>query len=256
MKEHSTKRKRWIIGLVLVLLLILWAVRWDVKVVRYSIENEKLTSEVKLCFISDLHSEEKDILGIIEKEKVDYVLLGGDIFDDVREEEGAIKLLQGLKGYRVFYVSGNHEYWSGRMDHFKEVLRDYGVTILSNEKIDLGGIVLTGYEDPEAGLPPFKGTVDKNRFELLLSHRPERFDEYVASGYDLILSGHAHGGQWIFPFINGVYAPDQGFFPKLAGGMVKKGPVTMITGRGLATQSTRVPRLFNRPELLFITLKP
>jgi predicted MPP superfamily phosphohydrolase len=93
-------------------------------------------------------------------------------------------------------------------------------------------------------------------FTVLLSHRPEEFDRYVACGFDLVLCGHAHGGQWRIPgVLNGLFAPDQGIFPRYAGGRYDRDGTTMIVSRGLARESTLVPRIFNPPELVIVTIK-
>ncbi|MBP5669242.1 MAG: metallophosphoesterase [Lachnospiraceae bacterium] len=92
-------------------------------------------------------------------------------------------------------------------------------------------------------------------YTVLLSHRPESFEAYVNKGVDLALAGHAHGGQWRIPFlINGMFAPDQGLFPKYAGGRYEKYGTTMIVSRGLARESTILPRFCNPPELVIIDL--
>ncbi|MDE5792514.1 MAG: metallophosphoesterase, partial [Oscillospiraceae bacterium] len=97
---------------------------------------------------------------------------------------------------------------------------------------------------------------NNNNYKILLSHRPELFEDYVTANFDLVLAGHAHGGQWRIPVIlNGLYAPDQGLFPKFAGGFYQKENTTMIVSRGLARESTRIPRIYNQPELVVIDLE-
>ena len=93
---------------------------------------------------------------------------------------------------------------------------------------------------------------------MLLSHRPERVEDYLAYDFDLVLSGHAHGGQWRLPgLVNGLLAPDQGFFPAYAGGLYRLDENTdLVVSRGLARESTRVPRIFNPPELVIIDVTP
>ena len=95
------------------------------------------------------------------------------------------------------------------------------------------------------------------RYTILLTHRPEQPELYTLLGFDLVLAGHAHGGQWRIPgVLNGLYAPDQGLFPRYAGGRYELDGTVMIVSRGLARESTRVPRFYNRPELVMIELKP
>jgi predicted MPP superfamily phosphohydrolase len=90
-----------------------------------------------------------------------------------------------------------------------------------------------------------------------MSHRPERMEELSVLKPDLVVAGHAHGGQWRVPFIfeNGLMAPDQGFFPMYTNGEYFFGETELIVSRGLARETTRIPRVFNRPEIVIITLE-
>ncbi len=90
---------------------------------------------------------------------------------------------------------------------------------------------------------------------MLLVHRPENYADYRKYAFDLVLCGHAHGGQWRIPgILNGLYAPSQGLFPKYAGGYYNEESVPMIVSRGLARESTIVPRFYNPPELVIVDL--
>ena len=92
---------------------------------------------------------------------------------------------------------------------------------------------------------------------VLLAHRPENIKCYLQYPFDLIVSGHAHGGQWRIPgLLNGLYAPHQGLFPRYAGGRYDFDGATFLVSRGLARESTRVPRIFNRPELVIVDILP
>lgn len=92
-------------------------------------------------------------------------------------------------------------------------------------------------------------------YTILLTHRPERLDVYCQYGFDLVLAGHAHGGQWRIPgIVNGLWAPNQRLFPAYAGGRYEQNGTTMIVSRGLARESTWLPRWYNRPELVIIDL--
>ena len=90
-------------------------------------------------------------------------------------------------------------------------------------------------------------------FQLLLSHRPEFMDMYVRYDIDLVLSGHAHGGQFRLPFLGGLYAPSQGFFPKYDAGLFEEENTKMIVSRGIGNSAFPL-RFNNRPELVLITL--
>ena len=97
---------------------------------------------------------------------------------------------------------------------------------------------------------------DTGAYTILLAHRPEYYETYCNYSFDLVLCGHAHGGQWRIPYlINGLYAPNQGIFPKYAGGRYDGDKTTMIVSRGLDIETTWVPRIFNRPELVIIDLQ-
>ena len=90
-------------------------------------------------------------------------------------------------------------------------------------------------------------------FTVLLSHRPEELENYSVSGADLVLTGHAHGGQFRIPKIGPVYVPNQGFFPPLAQGVHQCGKTTMVISRGLGN-SAFPQRIFNRPEIVRVVL--
>ena len=130
--------------------------------------------------------------------------------------------------------------------------------------VDGQTIQLCGVDDPAAGEAVWRAQLaraaaqaDPDLFTILLTHRPERVEAYRGRGFDLILAGHAHGGQWRLPgVVNGLLAPDQGLFPPYAGGRYELEGGTLIVSRGLARESTRVPRVFNRPELVIIDVTP
>ena len=92
-----------------------------------------------------------------------------------------------------------------------------------------------------------------NVFTVLLSHRPELFYEYVCAGAELVLSGHAHGGQFRIPFIGGVYAPHQGILPEYDAGLYTEGDTNMYVSRGIGNSDFPI-RINNRPEIVFIEL--
>ena len=103
---------------------------------------------------------------------------------------------------------------------------------------------------------PLYKIADDRQNKILLAHMPQYIDNYAAAGYGLVLSGHAHGGQWQIPFLNrGIYAPGQGLFPKYTSGLHKKGDTVMIISRGLGNSEFPI-RLFNRPELVLVEVLP
>lgn len=260
---------------------------WNaLRVVRYEVATEGVKEPVRIALVTDLHScaygrEEKDLLDAVDGEAPDLVLLGGDIFDDVLPDDNAETFLRGISGrYPAWYVTGNHEYWSGEAAFARKmaILGDCGIALLRGETkiISIKGtrIALSGADDPvawayewAAGGRKDGGYKEQVRrlareagdadVKLLLTHRPEQEELYAECGFDIVLAGHAHGGQWRIPgILNGLYAPNQGFFPKYAGGMYDVDGTVMIVSRGLARESTRVPRFYNRPELAVVDLTP
>lgn len=106
-------------------------------------------------------------------------------------------------------------------------------------------------------LKNIESSIKQEYYTILLSHRPELINDYLDYSSDLILSGHAHGGQWRIPFlVNGVFAPGEGTFPEFAGGLYSFEQTSFIVSRGLARETTWVPRIFNRPELVIINIAP
>ena len=238
---------------------------------------------VRLVLITDLHSCSygkgmKKLIDAVAGQEPDVILLGGDIFDDRQPDGNTERFLAGIGGSApCFYVTGNHEYWSGA-DAFERkmaVLDRYGIVRLSGTgaRIEVGGVCLAicGVDDPcawtgtlteevpegfRAQLASASALCEEEDIRILLSHRPELFDLYCREGFDLVLAGHAHGGQWRIPgLLNGLYAPNQGFFPEYAGGRYERDGTVMIVSRGLARETTRIPRYWNPPELVVIDLK-
>lgn len=274
------KKRKFIFFIVLILVCIL-AFAFDVrlKTVAYNVKSPKINNEIKLTLVTDLHScyygeNQTKLLVQIEKYQPDVVLLGGDIFDDVLDDNNAKVFVDALaQKYKTYYVSGNHEWWSKRMDNMFEYLTDKGIVVLrgNTDVIKIGENIITvsGIDDPEVNvydsnykaweeqLKEAGEKADENTFNLLLAHRPESAEKYFEYDFDAVLSGHAHGGQFRIPFIlNGLYAPNQGLLPELAGGMYDFDRRKLIVSRGLSRESTRIPRIFNRPELVFVNLMP
>ena len=254
------------------------------KVVTYPVNAEGVPGKVRAALITDLHScaygeGQRELLDAVDAQKPDLVLLGGDIFDDDLRDDNALTFLKSVSGkYPCAYVTGNHEYWSGE-EKFRErmkALEDLGIPRLSGGKagFEIKGTRLTvlGVDDPyawkgrkgfteyasgsfEEQLREAAALREEGAFTILLTHRPEKLDLYAAYGFDLVLAGHAHGGQIRVPgLINGLWAPDQGAFPALAGGRYERDGTVMIVSRGLARESTFIPRLYDRPDLVIVDI--
>lgn len=255
--------------------LLVWAgLDSQLTVREYTIESGKVDGPVRLALLTDLHccyygEGQRELLDAVAAQQPDLVVLSGDIVDDETRmpEERALATVEALaEQWPVYYVTGNHEFWSGRVDEIKAELRQCGAVILEGESalVTAAGqtIQICGVDDPNVGerawqaqLETVTAALEEDVFSVLLTHRPERVEDYTGRGFDLVLAGHAHGGQWRLPgLINGLIAPNQGIFPQYAGGEYDLEGTTLIVSRGLARESTRVPRFYNPPELVIIEL--
>lgn len=246
---------------------------------RYNITTEKLGpgQNVRIVLIADLHSSiygenQQDLVDLVKKQEPDLIALTGDIADDKVPHAGTEMFLAGIRGTApVFYVTGNHECWTFRVDEIKDMIRGYGVTVLEQSwtalTVNGAELIICGVDDPYIELiddddrsweqmmhDAFDGLDDVPGYRILLAHRPERFRTYQRFGFDLVLSGHAHGGQVRIPFIlNGLYAPGQGWFPRYAGGVYRHGDMMQVVSRGLS-YNEKLPRIFNPPEVVVIDI--
>ena len=273
------RKKHWWILPVLAILVALALIALDERLIlrTYTVASPKLTAEVRLAVVTDFHSSDNadDVVAMVASCAPDAVLMVGDLFDDDianRPTERTLSLMRQLSAqYPCYYVSGNHEAWTGEMDALYQQTEEAGVTVLRmssgvltvrGQRIALCGVpdpyemVLSGAPDTEEQLRQALEDVDSADFTVLLAHRPELLAKYAQFPLDLVVSGHAHGGQVRIPgVLNGLYAPNQGWFPKLAGGAYTQDGTTLIVSRGLAVR-TRLPRIFNRPEVVLVRCVP
>lgn len=270
------RRTRWITcGVALALGAI--ALRQDLQVTRDCVHSEKVSGIVRLALVTDLHSTwygagQAGLLDAIAREKPDAVLLAGDIVDDQRPLAAAKAFLQAAAAaYPVYYVLGNHEFRIKEPAAVKAWARSLGVTVLEGTEQVLSAagqdILVCGVDDP-AGYGGVQSDAWRQQFDavcalaqasqaytVLLSHRPEWADLYTAAPFDLVVSGHAHGGQVRIPYLlPGLIAPGQGLFPQYAGGVYALGRSALVVSRGLCRNG--IPRVFNRPELVIIDVTP
>jgi len=253
--------------LIVVLLVIVGLYAWGfaLKTENYSVHSEKISS-LKIVFISDLHNcsyggkDQSGIFKEIENAEPDLVLFGGDVIDHVNGTENALTLMKmTAENYPCAYSAGNHETYRDDLDDFYKDVKNLGISVLddtytdfeiNNHKIRIYGIIDSQYSQ----ITP-KTTNDY--YNILLLHEPQQYAPYTKS-FDLILSGHAHGGQWRIPVIleQGLYIPDQGLFPEYTNGQYEYDNCTHIISRGLARplRMIFIPRIFNRPELSVIDI--
>ena len=280
-----TKKRRSIIVAVLLLIAILSGVLiyedTNIELNTYDITSGDLSTEFdgyRIAHISDFHNaifseDNSKLIDMLKEAKPDIIAITGDIIDSRRTDidvsfafvEEVIEIAP------CYYVTGNHEARvSDEYAALKDKMSEVGVTILENDTLTIeredAFIEIIGLEDPTfsvsgttaeeaevvADVLPKLTTADDN-FTLLLSHKPEFFEIYVENDIDLVLSGHTHAGQFIIPFVGGLIAPGQGFFPELDSGLFEKDDTTMIISRGIGNSIIPL-RINNRPEIILIEL--
>ena len=266
----------------IILVLVVW-IRWGntaLEINEYKIVSNSVPQNFhgfRIAQVSDLHNAEfgegnSKLLELLSQTEPDIIVLTGDLIDS-RNTDIEIALAfarEALKIAPVYYISGNHEARVSEYEGLKMGLAEAGVIVLENQKVEITregeSITLMGIDDPSfqerylfgdaEGVA--KQTIEtlqreSDGYTVLLSHRPELFELYVETGMDLVFSGHAHGGQFRLPFIGGLVAPNQGFFPKYDAGLFSEENTTMIVSRGVG--NSIVPLRFNnRPEIIVVML--
>ena len=248
----------------------------------YKICSEDLPSEFdgfRIVHVSDLHNanfgkDNEKLIDMISEAQPDIIAITGDVVDSRRTDiDISVEFVkQVMKIAPCYYVTGNHEARIGdEYSLLEEKLKKAGVIILDDEVAFIerfGALIeIMGLKDPTFSV---SGTTEmeaetvaeklkslensESCFTLLLSHKPEFFDIYVENDIDLVLSGHAHGGQFRFPFLGGIIAPGQGIFPKYDAGLFEKNSTNMIASRGIGNSIIPL-RINNRPEIILIELQ-
>ncbi len=243
------------------------------KITRYH-----FATDYKIAILSDIHNKVFD-LSLLEKEKVELILIPGDICSEHLSEEAwehadkdkrsiiwkspdiALNLFQELPNIApTFYSIGNHE---SRWNEFDiKIVRESGTVLLDNEYYRFKDMVIGGISSIPKELKEnsdntyiniMEGIIGKMKKEegkkILLLHEPQLYDKYrlQEQPIDLVVSGHAHGGQWRF-FGHGVFAPGQGILPKYTKGFYNG---NLLVSAGM-TNTAPVPRIFNPTEIVIV----
>ena len=246
----------------------------------YKINNCNFNDKIVFALVSDLHGDDpSEIIDILKKMSPDYILAAGDIFEaldenhDAENESGFALLSACTDLAPTFYAPGNHEVggtlsWSPlwKFSYAKEKnysaqsmkrLAETGVYFLDDRFVTYKGIAFAGLgsalinEDKRPKLEFLKDFCALDMPKILICHHPEYYEKYLVDmDIDIIVSGHAHGGQWRF-FGRGVFAPGQGFFPKYTSGVYNN---KLVVSRGLK-RSKKIPRIFNKPEVVKIEVE-
>jgi len=264
----------------IIFLLLLWYFFYhentDLRVTRYYIKDKKINNKFVITQISDFHNNKykklnNKLIYNLKLIKPDIIVITGDFIDSRRTDINAsINFIKEIKEVSpIYYVNGNHESRMEDYELFKEKLIDNDVIVLENDikeiKYKDNNINIIGISDPRFVVDKRdkeKGIIkeelksidyDKYIYTILLTHRPEYINEYSKENINLVLSGHAHGGQINIPFLGPLYAPGQGLFPKYINSMYKVNNTNMIVSCGIGN-SLMPFRINNKPELVIVEL--
>ena len=282
MMKKPNKKTVLIVSVLVILCLGIWILWANIalEVNEYEIVSDRIPEAFagfRIAQVSDLHNKDfgegyGQLLTLLSEINPDIIVVTGDLIDSRQTDlDVALEFAwQAGKIARVYYVSGNHEARVPEYEDLKIGLVKAGVVILENQKVQITregeSITLMGIDDPSFQEDYLFGDSESvarqaiedlqnesDGYTILLSHRPELFDLYVETEMDLVFSGHAHGGQFRLPFIGGLIAPNQGFFPKYDAGLFSEGSTNMIVSRGVGNSIVPV-RFNNRPEIILVTL--
>ncbi len=266
---------------VLIIAIFLYYQNYKLDITNYKITSADIVNTLKIVHLSDLHSSSrKNVLESTRKLRPDLIMITGDFINDkCRHKDKMLDYGKNLAEIApVYYITGNHE---RRLENFEEIMAELcgiGFNVLLDEiaEVKTNGSVINilGLDENQASFEAYaerkKGTFrykdespllheleEKKGFKIVLSHFPENFEiveqmNYSKYDFDLQLSGHAHGGQFILPFIGPVLSPGQGLFPKYAKGSFGERP-KLIVSRGIGNAEFPF-RLFNHPEIVAIRL--
>lgn len=279
--------------LLIVIALLLFCIYQNkhLETTHYTYEAERLGVDLdgyRIVQISDLHNAKfgksnKRLIDKVRECDPDIIVLTGDLVDSNHTNvDRAIQFVNEIvKICPVYYVTGNHEYWLEKSDYdeLMDGLASAGVVILDDQVVEVSKgdakFRLVGLDDrsladgtleallsdesirhDQAGQK--EETADnedsgEKALTVVLAHEPQYLARYAGTGVDLVLSGHAHGGQFRLPFVGGIVAPDQGFFPEYTAGEYYMDGTEMIVSRGLGNSVIPV-RLFNYSEIVCVEL--
>lgn len=256
--------------IVIVLLLFCNFQNKHLETTHYTYETEQLGVDLdgyRIVQISDLHNAKfgknnQKLVDRIRECAPDMIVLTGDLVDSNHTNlDRVVQFVDEIvKICPVYYVTGNHEYWLDTSEYEKlmDGLVSAGVVILDNQVVEISRgdakFRLVGLDDKSLADGTLEALLsDEKELTVVLAHEPQYLARYAGTGVDLVLSGHAHGGQFRLPFVGGIVAPDQGFLPEYTAGEYYMNGTEMIVSRGLGNSVIPV-RLFNYPEIVCVDL--
>lgn len=271
----ARKQKRWLLGVTILLAALVFCFVQNnyLTVTCYTYENAlipKCFEGYRIVQISDLHNavfgaKNKHLLDRLKELEPDMIVLTGDLVDSNHTNlDVAIAFArQCVEIAPAYYITGNHENWldASQKEFLLAELEKLGVQCLKDEFVEItkedASLTLIGLNDESLTGNTLRKVLEKTKegqLQILLAHEPQYLEEYAENGVDIVFSGHAHGGQVRLPFLGGLVAPDQGFFPKYTEEMHVMGDTTMIISRGLGNSIIPL-RMFNLPEIVCVELK-
>lgn len=263
------KEKIYTILLITLAIYLIIGLKNNLTITYYDYHSAKLPTAFdgyKILQITDLHcknfgDEQSELIQSVNNCQPDIIVLTGDIVD---EDHSSIKpvydLIAGLnQQYPIYYVTGNHELAGAAAKNFSDmsdIFQSFNVTFLDDNMttIEKDGetICLHGQKFRSRYIVNFLEPANTNNFNILLYHASDYFDLIAPYNYDLVLSGHLHGGVIRLPIVGGLLGADGKFFPKYDKGMFQLANSTLIASSGLG--DAKLPRFYNDPEIVLITL--
>ena len=281
-KTHRTRRRTHRLRNFLLFSIIgagfIWWSNHTMETEEFTFTSPRLPAGFDGCVIvqlSDLHGAEygennEKLLEQIRKVKPDYIFLTGDLQDRYRQTPRSYTVSLGRALAEIaptYFITGNHEWAFRDIRELKRELKEAGVTVLTNEYVTLtrngDTMLLAGIDDPNGfadqkrpeELASELRAANPDAFWFLLAHRNNYFEnEYSHLGADLVISGHGHGGLIRLPFTDGLVSVERSFFPSYTAGFYEANGAKVFVSRGLGN-SGKTFRLFNRPELVVLTLE-
>lgn len=245
----------------------------NIDVSKYEVKSNKINKDYKIMLLTDLHNRDitNKLVKITKEENPDFVVMSGDMINEkVDGYDNFFNLCNELKDYTKYYVFGNHEENMSdekQNEYIKKLESNTNVILLNNKVLEMDDINIYGFS-PEVKyymastkekisnkyIEDRIGKIDNSKYNLLISHDPLLYDNYSSIGYDMVLSGHIHGGIINIPFIGGLLSPDFTFFPKYYKGVNTFNNTNVIISRGLGFGYMIPIRFFNRAEVVIIKL--
>lgn len=275
--------------LIIVFLIYIKYEHRNLEVTHYKIKSKKIPesfSGTTFAIIADLHNNSfgdnnERLVEEINKINPSFIIIAGDLIVGKKSEDfsPAVSLLEQLTDkYPIYYGLGNHEqrvipqgrYYNSNWKKYLDKLKELNIQFLDNasltinngdESIAIHGISIDSKFFQKPSIPEMEddylenliGKLDNKCYNIVIAHNPVYFKEYIKINADLIISGHMHGGIVRLPFLGGLISPQYELFPKYDAGIFKENDHTMLVSRGLGTHTVKI-RVFNRPELMIVTL--